>query len=219
MSSRNPKANGTTAGVTSASPKILKQSDLSSPKGKSNKEADNSAVASAARKGRDKLPGDITPKSGKGSSKDPRKKNEKRDRKITKPKQKMHPILMYLGYGPDVVLKDKRSIEVAQSLDLRQYHLRVLKSKFDAVDVDGSGTLDAAELFESVGETRTPLTDKLFELLDLSPTGTLIFDDYVRIVGTYSMFTKEEVLRFCFRCFDHDDSGTIDEKEFCELCK
>ena len=83
----------------------------------------------------------------------------------------------------------------------------------------GSGSLDSSELFESVGELRSPLTDKLFELLDLSPTGTLVFDDYVRIVGTYCMFTKEEILRFCFRCFDHDDSGTIDEKEFCVLCK
>lgn len=33
------------------------------------------------------------------------------------------------------------------------------------------------------------------------------------------MFTKDEILRFCFECFDVDRSGTIDEKEFIELCK
>lgn len=33
------------------------------------------------------------------------------------------------------------------------------------------------------------------------------------------MFTKDEILRFCFECFDVDQSGTIDEKEFIELCK
>ncbi len=33
------------------------------------------------------------------------------------------------------------------------------------------------------------------------------------------MFTKDEILRFCFECFDVDRSGTIDEKEFVELCK
>jgi Ca2+-binding EF-hand superfamily protein len=147
------------------------------------------------------------------------KKNEKRDRKPRKKMPRQNPLMMWLGYGPDVVLRDRKAIEVAQAIDLRQFDLRVLKVKFDEVDIDGSGTLDSQELFESVGENRTPLTDRLFELLDMSPTGAVLFDDYVRIIGTYCMFTKDEILKFCFRCFDHDDSGTIDEKEFCELCK
>lgn len=50
-------------------------------------------------------------------------------------------------------------------------------------------------------------------------SGTIEFDEYVRVMATYCMFTKDEILRFCFECFDVDKSGTIDEKEFVELCK
>lgn len=182
--------------------------------------------ANKSARGRKGVPSDGKSAPGKGkpgvaanNSRAPQATGGKRDRKARKKQPKQNPFLMWLGYGPDVVLRDRRAVDVAQALDLRQYHLRVLKSKFDAVDIDGSGSLDSQELFESVGETRTPLTDRLFELLDLQPTGTVEFDDYVRVIGTYCMFTKDEILKFCFRCFDHDDSGTIDEKEFCELCK
>jgi Ca2+-binding EF-hand superfamily protein len=55
--------------------------------------------------------------------------------------------------------------------------------------------------------------------IDLDGSGTIEFDEYVRVMATYCMFTKDEILRFCFECFDVDKSGTIDEKEFVELCK
>ena len=33
------------------------------------------------------------------------------------------------------------------------------------------------------------------------------------------MYTKEDILKFCFDLFDVDGSNTIDEKEFVELVK
>lgn len=142
-------------------------------------------------------------------------------------------------YVGNVILKDPRAIEAAQALDLHQNHLRRLRLKFDKIDIDNSGNIDYDEFFESVGETRSPFTDKLFSLIgefcfrlvslsfklnttltsDLDGSGTIEFDEYVRVMATYCMFTKDEILRFCFECFDVDRSGTIDEKEFVELCK
>jgi Ca2+-binding EF-hand superfamily protein len=118
-----------------------------------------------------------------------------------------------------VQLRDPRAIEAAQALNLSQGHLRKLKIKFDRIDVDGSGNIDSDEFFEAVGEQRSPLTDRLFAMIDLDGSGTIEFDEYVRVMATYCMFTKDEILRFCFECFDVDSSGTIDEKEFIELCK
>ena len=35
----------------------------------------------------------------------------------------------------------------------------------------------------------------------------------------YCMYTKDDILKFCFDLFDLDGGGTIDEKEFIEMCK
>eukprot|EP01031_Cornospumella_fuschlensis_P045479 gene45479-55660_t len=122
-------------------------------------------------------------------------------------------------YVGNVVLQDPRAIEAAQALNLQQWHLRRLKARFDQIDIDGSGNIDLEEFFEAVGEARSPFTDKLFALIDLDGSGTIEFDEYVRVMATYCMFTKDEILRFCFECFDVDRSGSIDEREFIELCK
>ena len=49
-------------------------------------------------------------------------------------------------------------------------------------------------------------------MIDIDGSGTIEFDEYVRVLTTYCMFTKDDILRFCFECFDVDGSGTIDEK-------
>lgn len=69
-----------------------------------------------------------------------------------------------------VVLYDPMAIEAAQALDLGQYHLRILRAKFDRIDVDGSGNIDGTEFLESMGEQRSPFTDKLFGMI-----GTIFF--------------------------------------------
>lgn len=65
----------------------------------------------------------------------------------------------------EVVLTDPWAIEAAQALDLQQWHLRRLKVRFDKIDLDGSGNIDYDEFFESIGEMRSPFTDKLFALI------------------------------------------------------
>ena len=57
------------------------------------------------------------------------------------------------------------SVLLAVLFRLRPHHLRKLKMKFDSIDIDGSGNIDADEFFEAVGEQRTPFTDKLFSMI------------------------------------------------------
>lgn len=153
----------------------------------------------------------------KGNQVQPKQEVKKPRKRQRTPMQKF--ALTFGIYLGNVKLHDPFAVEAAQALDLQQWHLRRLRKRFDRIDLDGSGNIDYDEFFESVGEVRSPFTDKLFALIDLDGSGTIEFDEYVRVMATYCMFTKDEVLRFCFECFDVDRSGTIDEKEFVELCK
>lgn len=194
---------------------IIKAGDPNSKKG-----SPSPAIASAT--GRKKKDDDGKSKGG-GKPGKKGKPGEPAVKKIKKVRVKRTPwdkLMASLGLSvQNAVLRDPRAIESANALGLRPHHIRKLKAKFDTIDIDGSGAIDYDEFFEAIGEQRSPFTDRLFNLIDLDGSGTIEFDEFVRVLATYCMYSKDEILRFCFECFDVDGSGTIDEKEFIELCK
>ena len=163
-----------------------------------------------------------------GGPKKPGKKKKKKKKKgdgldekntFTPKKKKKNFITKLFSSTPDVIIRDPRALEAVDALHLTQHHLKKLRDKFDSIDVDGSGSIDTEEFFEAMEENRSPITDRLFALIDLDGSGTIEFEEFIRILATYCMYTKDEILRFCFETFDKDGSNAIDEKEFVELCK
>ena len=69
--------------------------------------------------------------------------------------------------------------------------------------------MDAVEFFDMLDEERTPLTDELFALMDLDGSGTIEFDEFIAVLLTYCMYTKDDILRFCFDTFDKHDLGVL----------
>ena len=53
---------------------------------------------------------------------------------------------------PRVRLVHPKAIEMCNALGLGQWHLRILKEKFEEIDVDNSGNIDPEEFFESMDE-------------------------------------------------------------------
>lgn len=102
-----------------------------------------------------------------------------------------------------IYLQKAYAKEAAMALNLQQWHLQKLKAQFAKIDVDKSGAISVDELFASLGEIRSPFTDKLFELIDIDASGTMEFEEYVHVMATYCMFSKEEILNFCFGESDH----------------
>jgi len=96
----------------------------------------------------------------------------------------------------------------------------MLSRKFDEyVSFSGSGEIDYDEFFEMIGDQRTPYTDALFELIDADGSGAIDFTEYIQVLSTYCMYSKDDVLSFCFRTFDKDGSGNIDENEYIAIMK
>ena len=109
--------------------------------------------------------------------------------------------------------------KTVKALGLSQTHLRQLKKKFDDIDRDKSGFIDSIEFFQMFDEEKSPFTNSLFNFIDLDNSGTIVFDEFVKVCARYCMFTENEILRFWFDCYDEDGSGAIDEDEFIELCR
>jgi Ca2+-binding EF-hand superfamily protein len=153
-----------------------------------------------------------------------RRKEKKRLKKaqssVYKPKRKrLNRFQRMFASTPDVVVRDPLALEAIDGLALTQKHLKRLRAKFDDIDIDGSGNIDTEEFFEACGEMRSPITDRLFRIIDLDSSGTIEFEEFIRVLATYCMFTKDDILKFCFETFDKDGSNAIDEQEFVELCK
>ena len=73
--------------------------------------------------------------------------------------------------------------------------------------------MDVSEFYKLVGEKQSIFGDSIFELIDIDNSGTLDFSEFVTAVGTFCMFGKIDLLKFCFYIFDKDKNGYIEEDE------
>jgi Ca2+-binding EF-hand superfamily protein len=103
---------------------------------------------------------------------------------------------------------------IIRSLNLKRSDMRKLKRKFDNIDLDNSGAIDMEEFFSIFNEKATPYSKALFELSDIDGNGTIEFDEFIQILCSYCVYSKDDILRFCFDTFDKDGSGEIDENEY-----
>jgi Ca2+-binding EF-hand superfamily protein len=89
---------------------------------------------------------------------------------------------------------------------------------FSNIDKDKKGKISISDFFEFVRETPTTIAQQLFITLDsLDDQGFIEFGDFVRTLGTYCFFGKEDILRFIYIFADQDRSGELSGTEFQEL--
>ncbi len=127
-------------------------------------------------------------------------------------------------YIPCLEIKKEVSLEgMAQNavklLGFSEKDCSRIKTRFDDIDIDGTGEIDYQEFLEDVGEPRSPFVDAVFSLVDVNGNGNLDFGEYIQIFCVYCTYNRDEILTFVYECFDADGSGTIDEEEFMLLAK
>lgn len=106
---------------------------------------------------------------------------------------------------------------LTEALGLTKKHILKLYRNFNRIDRDQSGSIERGDLFSALDEDDTLLTQTLFKMAHVQK-GSLTFHDFVVVCSTWCLFSKTDILRFCFDCFDADSSGYIDENEFKVLC-
>ena len=119
--------------------------------------------------------------------------------------------------GQKVPVPDERLSAMIDKLRLKKKEIAKLYSVFNKHDDDKSGTIEAKEFYNIIKEPQTLFGDAIFSIIDLDGSGTLDFGEFVEAVGTFCMFGKMEILKFCFFIFDKDKSGSIEEDEMTSL--
>ena len=109
----------------------------------------------------------------------------------------------------------KYSIEF---LALNAAEIRKFMDYFEKIDKDHTGFITPDELFAYIGERRCEYGTSLFKMLDsFDADGKLDFGEFMKAVGTFCLFGKEEVTRFTYSVFDEDNSGSITHGELLQL--
>ena len=104
--------------------------------------------------------------------------------------------------------------ETVAKLLLKTSDLRRLRKSFEDIDIDDSGEIDYDEFLEHMEERRNAFTDAVFKLIDENGDGVLEFDEFVSICGSFCMWNRGEILKFCFdtcKVFEKDEKDEKDE--------
>ena len=60
--------------------------------------------------------------------------------------------------------------------------------------VQWGGEIDYDDFFEMIGDQRTPYADALFNLVDADGSGAIDFTEYIQVLSTYCMYSKDDIL-------------------------
>ena len=112
---------------------------------------------------------------------------------------------------------DERTQQTIDMLKMTAKDMGVMWQKFSKFDKDKSGTIDIDEFYKLIGEKRSLFADSIFELIDLDGNDTLDFGEFIQTCGTFCMFGRDDVRKFCFYIFDKDKNGYIEQDELTAL--
>lgn len=89
---------------------------------------------------------------------------------------------------------------------------------FEKIDADKTGSITCDELFDYIQEPKNMFSELLFNMLDsLDHDGGLDFGEFLKAVGVFCFFGREELLRYCFSIFDKEGIGTVEHMQVLEL--
>lgn len=101
-------------------------------------------------------------------------------------------------------------------MELGHISLREVKifwRAFRKIDKKLQGTIELGAFYKFFETRRSIFGDAIFELIDCRNSGRIDFGEFIQTVVTYSLFEREEILKFCFFIFDKDKNGYVEQEE------
>eukprot|EP01029_Cantina_marsupialis_P029734 TRINITY_DN782097_c0_g1_i1.p1 TRINITY_DN782097_c0_g1~~TRINITY_DN782097_c0_g1_i1.p1 ORF type:complete len:238 (-),score=21.88 TRINITY_DN782097_c0_g1_i1:305-1018(-) len=105
------------------------------------------------------------------------------------------------------------------ALELERKDIGRFYHTFCLIDTDRSGEIDLDEFYDHMRIERTPFSDRVFSLLDEDKNGFIDFREFVISTWNYCTFDFPNLIKFCFKLFDQDDSGDLEINEVVDLVK
>ena len=125
-----------------------------------------------------------------------------------------------------VVVAGPMAKATIDGLGLQQEELRFLKTTFDEIDKNDDGRIDKLEFLHELGEaeaTADPnsFTNKVYQRIQLNwhDDNGINFDEFVRMSGTFCMFTHTDMTRFVFGCYNKGGDGIFGKQDFVDLSR
>ena len=90
---------------------------------------------------------------------------------------------------------------------------------FAVVDTDKSGMVDINEFCRLLRVERSPFVERLFSMFDTDKTGLIDLKEFVVGLSNVGTEARENKVKFAFKVFDLDGSGSIDADELRKIVK
>jgi len=126
------------------------------------------------------------------------------------------------GGSKEPTLRANELKELTRSTYFDEKEIQALFEHFKRISasIDNDGLIDESEFSQALGLTNKDFAHRLFIAFDSDKSGKISFKEFC--IGMSVFCTKsstEEKLKFTFKLYDIDGSGTIDENELAQLLK
>lgn len=94
-----------------------------------------------------------------------------------------------------------------------------IEREYKDIDVDGSGSVTAMELFNHYGVVDSEFNRRAMAVMDDAPTAEMSLDfvEFLAAVFNFCTYDRVSLLHFVFGLFDEDESGYLEIAEFTDL--
>ena len=113
----------------------------------------------------------------------------------------------------DVIGQGPEAVKLFRKLGIKSPSVNSFYGVFQAIDVDGSNSIDLKEFFDFFGLESTELTRRAFSIFDEDDSGTIDFCEFVVSTWNFCTMDDKRMTTFTFKLFDVDDSRFLDREE------